>query len=65
MYTWRNVSHVSKLKKKRKENDKKKKKESQKGKRNEETDNVCERKEKKNFRERSSNFSLKFTEIGS
>ena len=42
---------------------KRKKKGKSKGKRNEETDSVRERREKKNFRERSSSFSLRFTEI--
>ena len=54
------MNHVSKNEKK---NDKKKKRKV-KRKRNEEMDNVRESSEKMNFRERSSSFSLRFTEIG-
>ena len=66
MDTWCNVSHVSNfffLKGKKK--DKKKKRKVQRKKKRKGGDgSVCERREKKDFRERSSSFSIRFTEIG-
>ena len=57
------IKKEKKEKKERKKRIKRKRKVKRKVK--EETDSVCESEGEKNFRERSSSFSLRFTEIGS